>query len=154
MTVENSSELWNEFLEVYKPARTVKVGQKDKAGNLLILGGYKCDLYKTTIGTYLCAGEYLGSPEEAIEAYNKVNNTKLQLDYIQRYFEPWYQEVSNKTLMEFPSKSDPSRPPYKVRIDLEGSITCNCRGFLTHKHCWHTDAVKYIKEQANESQGT
>jgi hypothetical protein len=43
---------------------------------------------------------------------------------------------------QFTSKSNPSKPPYEVRISRQdGKMYCTCRGWLNHKHCRHLDEV-------------
>ena len=55
----------------------------------------------------------------------------------------------------FPSKSNPSAPPYKARIWTvhsgrfnPGDVSCNCKGWVYNHHCHHTDDIKRLYEEA------
>ena len=55
----------------------------------------------------------------------------------------------------FPSKSNPSAPPYKTRIWTvhsgrfnPGDVSCNCKGWVYNHHCHHTDDIKRLYEEA------
>jgi hypothetical protein len=38
-------------------------------------------------------------------------------------------------------KSRSSDAFWVVRLRGDGELTCNCRGYRFHRHCWHRDAV-------------
>ncbi len=42
----------------------------------------------------------------------------------------------------YSSQSDPTRSPYRATIWEDGDLSCNCRGWATHKHCRHTDDMR------------
>jgi len=37
-----------------------------------------------------------------------------------------------------------SRPGkfYEVRLNADGNKTCNCRGWATHRNCWHVESAQ------------
>jgi hypothetical protein len=60
--------------------------------------------------------------------------------------------ASNKSavvrIWEFPSKSNPNRPPWVSRLYTDGSTSCNCPGWTKHvddnghRHCRHIETVE------------
>lgn len=133
------------------PGKILPIGKKDKLGNLMILGGREVDIVRTTSGRYLVGlNVYLGE-EEAVQAYNSLNGTRLQLDYISTYFQPWFEKQilktsKNRFIVSVESKSDPDKS-YDVHYDQNGNLICECPGFRYRGSCWHTEAVKEMLEE-------
>jgi len=119
------------------------IGMRDKRGNLLILGGWRSNLWRLKNGLYAVNEEMTASTELAVEAYNRINTTKQPLDYIETVFNPWYEKQVEYILV--PSRTDPG-VSYKVTKEPGGKIVCDpkCRGFRHYGHCWHTDAVREL----------
>ena len=127
-------------------AAGLTIGMRDKRGNLLILGGRGGNLWRLKNDLYAVSKEITASTELAVEAYNKANNTKLALDYIETIFNPWYEKQVEYILV--PSRTTPGET-YKVTKEPGGKIVCDpkCRGFRHYGHCWHTDAVKELTSE-------
>ena len=126
------------------------IGQKDSKGRILILGGRNASILKATNGLYLIGEDICASEENAVAAYNRLNSTQLQLDYITKYFQPWFnkeEEKRNKEklVIEVPSATDPTKK-YRVEKLEDGSLFCECTGFRYRYSCWHVDAVKEMLE--------
>lgn len=136
------------------------VGEKDKKGNLSILGGWKTDLYLLPTGQYLLEGVETQSicqtPKKAIQTYNKLNNTSLPKDHIETIFWPWYLNTiggeglplpleTSTTVGKFESTSHPGDLHYVKRVP-SGALICTCTGFGVYKHCWHINFIKFIEE--------
>jgi len=58
-------------------------------------------------------------------------------------------KVERKVLAEFRSNSNPNIV-HEVRIGSDGKMYCSCRGWRTHKHCWHLDKVKAKEQREKE----
>ena len=43
--------------------------------------------------------------------------------------------------IDFVSQSSPGRNPYRTILWADGTTSCNCRGWATHKRCRHCDEV-------------
>ena len=139
--------------------KILKIGSKDSKGNILILGGHGADLFQSSTGEYFTRFNtesleeiVCSSEEEAIKAYNTFNGTSLSLDYISKYFRPWYQKTHPKLeeqYFEVPSSRDPTLK-YKVQVHSNGDITCDprCPGFYFRHSCGHVNSVReFLKEQ-------
>lgn len=122
----------------------MQVGDTNRQGNTLILGGWNSDLFRTKTGRFITGVQVLDSEEEAINAYNGLNGTSLPTDYISSWFQPWYEETKgvNKEY-KVPSRSHPGEY-YRVNIDPLGNYFCNCPGFMYRNECWHIDAIKEL----------
>ena len=118
----------------------LSIGMKDEKGSLLLLGGRKSRLWQLRSGEYAVGGERTSNEEEAMKAYNRVNTTKWPLNYITKQFLPWYERQAH-LILTVPS-SRPGYPPYHVRKESDGKLSCECLGFFHYGHCWHIDAVK------------
>ena len=121
---------------------SVSVGMKDEKGSLLILGGYKANLWRLSSGLYAVGGVRTSLPEQAMELYNQYNGTSLPLDYVWKVFEPWY-EKQFVIVARVPSRTDPNRS-YTVRKSPSGELSCECYGYMFRRACWHTEAVKEL----------
>ena len=127
------------------------IGDKDKEGNTLILGGWKSNLFLTTENTYMIEKSVLSTEEEALELYNSLNNTKLLKL-------PPLPKTNTKTpgleglqlphtqvriLGAFESESNPGVYHYVIE-SLKSNITCTCFGFRAPNHCWHHRSIMEI----------
>ncbi len=124
----------------------IAIGQKDSRGNLLVLGGWNADLYRTSVGTYMLQGRpadpiLIKASEDAIKFYNALNKTKLGEDYVDKWFEPWYKKNKpSPVVFEMPSSSSPDK---KHKITLDGGyLTCDCEGFKFRRTCSHVEVVR------------
>jgi len=126
---------------------SLSIGMKDGKGNLLLLGGRNSKLWKLSTGEYAVHNTCTFSEEEAMKAYNEANGTNWKLDYISKQFKPWY-EKQFPIVAVVPSRSTPGET-YNVTRDPNGKLICDlkCRGFRHYGHCWHTDAVKELKDE-------
>lgn len=121
----------------------MQIGDKDKDGNALILGGWKADLYQIPDGNFLIDGMVLNK-EEALLVYNKLNNTSLLSIPSPPKEEGIALPVTQgKVLGIFESKTQPGVFHHVIKPP-EGHLYCTCTGFLTHHYCWHTDFIKHI----------
>ena len=120
------------------------IGDKDKQGNTLILGGWQADLLRTKTGKFIIGVKVLESEAEAVDTYNELNGTNHPTDYISRVFQPWYERVK-KVNKEYkvPSRTHPEEF-YRVKLDPLGNFSCNCPGFLYRNKCWHIEAVEEL----------
>lgn len=126
---------------------TLTIGKKDKRGNILVLGGSNANLFRTSSGTYVIDDITTETSSAAIEVYNGLNKSSLSLDYIEKYFEPWYQKnLANKKVFDAPSASSPG-VSYTVTLDGLGNYKCNCTGWRFRNKCWHVDAVKVLSNE-------
>ena len=123
---------------------SVSIGVKDENGNLLILGGWKANLWRLRDGLFAVGEDRTVAADYAIELYNFYNGSKLPVDYIQTVFEPWY-EKQYIIVAKVPSRTNP-RKSYNVTRSPEGELICDpkCRGFKFYGYCWHTEAVKEL----------
>ena len=124
------------------------IGDKDKKGNTLILGGRNSDLYLTPEGYYLIEGIYSGEESEALRLYNEYNGTSLtslpklptkpkELEGISLPF------TTGRILGVFESNSNPGTYHYVI-LSLKGNITCTCFGFRSPDNCWHYRSIMEI----------
>ena len=58
-------------------------------------------------------------------------------------------KTEKKVIQRFQSSTNPS-VFHEVRIGSDGKVYCSCRGWRTHKHCWHLDKVKAKAQQELE----
>lgn len=116
------------------------IGEKDEQGSLLLLGGRNSRLWQRSSGEYVVAGICTSNEAEAMKAYNQSNSSKWPLDYVTKQFLPWYKRQT-RLILTVPS-SRPGHPPYHVRKESDGKLSCECLGFFHYGHCWHIDAVK------------
>jgi hypothetical protein len=128
--------------------QSLKVGDTDKKGSILVLGGQKVSLWKAKNNLYFIGDTITISPTIAVREYNKANNTKLEDSYIEKYFEPWYQKHA-RLLIDVPSRSENGKY-YSIRKEVDGSLTCECPGFRFRKTCWHIEAVQELLEKERE----
>lgn len=123
----------------------ISIGQKDEEGNLLILGGWNENLLRTPKGYFKVGKRSYINSGEAIGAYNEANETKLQKDYVETYFKPWYEKkYGGRTTLTVPSSSGDKT--YEVSVDEFGNVSCNCPGFMYRGKCRHSDVVKELLE--------
>ncbi|KKK85480.1 hypothetical protein LCGC14_2772880 [marine sediment metagenome] len=133
----------------------MQIGNKDKEGNTLRLGGWKADVWQTpynrfrvTVGDNFSAYE---TEEEAVKLYNDLNNTKLkvlpQLPIGTGEKPPAHIPFpeGSKLLGVFESKSEPGTFHYTIQYP-SGEISCTCKGSIHGSH-WHTDLIKDILSQ-------
>lgn len=125
-------------------AKGLSIGMRDKRSNLLVLGGKRSNLWRLSNGLYAVDNEVTASPEASIEAYNKVNETKLELDYIEQWYKPWDKKQVKYVLV--PSRTNPSKS-YKVKTEPGGYISCECQGFMYRGSCWHVNAVRELSKE-------
>lgn len=125
----------------------VSIGDKDKKGNLLILGGRNADIWRTANNTYIVGETVIGEPETAIDSYNKLNGVNLDLDYTEKTFQPWYDKNrlgigkgGSRFITKVPSRTKVDKN-YNVSYDQNGNLTCDCPGFTYRGECWHIEAV-------------
>jgi len=120
------------------------VGRRDEEGKLLILGGHQANLLRTKKGYYFIDGETLLSSEVGVKRYNELNNTELPLDYVSKWFQPWY-EKQVVIVATVPSRSTPGEE-YNVRRAPDGELICDpkCMGFTYRRDCWHVQAVREV----------
>lgn len=120
-----------------------EIGKLDENGNLLILGGWHGKIVRTPKGIFKVNEKAFLNPGEAVDAYNEANNTKLDRDYIENWFLPWYQKTygGRSTLTVQSGTSDKT---YDVSIDEYGQVSCTCKGFTYRGKCRHSDAVKEL----------
>ena len=119
---------------------SLSIGMKDEKGSLLLLGGRKSRLWQLHSGEYAVGNLRTNNTVVAMQAYNVANGTGQALDYITQQFLPWYKRQT-KLILTVPS-SRPGYPPYHVRRESDGRLTCECLGFIHYGYCWHIDAVK------------
>jgi len=125
------------------------IGDKNREGNTLILGGWKADLYLTPEGNFRIEGHWGGTEEDALELYNKVNGTSLTtLPPISKnaalpHPSTLLPVLKGRTLGAFESESNPGTSHYVIESP-EGVITCTCFGFRAPDNCWHYRAVLEI----------
>jgi hypothetical protein len=50
--------------------------------------------------------------------------------------------------IDVPSQSDP-KLTYRVHAQ-NGVVTCNCRGYQSHSHCKHQEAVRLLMEEKTQ----
>lgn len=128
----------------------VRLGERDSRGNLLVLGGWKANLWRSPTNMYFIGGNLTKSPGRAIEYYNQLNNTNIGLKYIQENFEPYLAKLNCEEVFDVPSNTTEG-VIYKVRKHSDGSITCDCKGFMYRADCWHAQQVReYLKERREE----
>lgn len=144
-------ELWKEFEQYMRnqdEKDNVSVGQRDKGGNLLILGGHKANLWRLKSGLYSTGGETTPFGEEAVELYNGFNNTTLRSDYIRAVFNPWYANQF-RVIAQIPSDSKPG-VIYDIVRTPEGELLCDpkCEGFRFRHDCKHVQYVRQIEQEA------
>ena len=120
----------------------ISIGMKDEKGNLLILGGWKADLWRLSSGLYTVGNDTTASMEQAMVLYNQYNNAKYQLDYIWKVFQLWY-EKQFVIVANVPSRTNPN-VTYAVRKSPDGKLSCECQGFMYRGECWHVEAVKEL----------
>ena len=139
------SNLYTQFVKEMEgkdnDAKGLSIGMKNKKGDLLILGGWRSNLWQAQNGLYRLDTATCITPEDAIEFYNRYNQTNLQLDYIEKVFEPWFDRQIKR--YQVPSRSGRKRP-YTVKKYPDGSLTCTCTGFQFRQKCWHTTAIKEL----------
>ena len=54
-------------------------------------------------------------------------------------------KAMGKTIREvfaFQSKSNPNGDGYQTLVYTDGSASCNCRGWIFNKKCWHIDEAQ------------
>jgi len=49
-------------------------------------------------------------------------------------------------MKETKSRTNPTRKPYQTVFWADGTASCNCTGWATHKHCLHTDDLLHEVE--------
>ena len=124
------------------------IGSKDKEGNILILGGWKADLYYTPDGLFKLDEHYGVTEEEGVYLYNQSNGTTLKsLPYIPPLIPPpksiKLPFTKGKVLGIFESGSNPGTY-HHVLEHLDKSITCTCFGFRSPDNCWHYRAIMEV----------
>lgn len=130
------------------------IGDRDKEGNTLILGGWEADLYQTPTLEYLLKRKGDPTPtlcftqEEALSLYNQLNNTHLK--EFPKLPTPKEEEegielplTKGKILGKFESYSQPGTFHYVIKPE-EGYLYCTCSGFSRYKYCWHYLLIKHI----------
>lgn len=119
------------------------IGKRNKEGELLVLGGWQEDLYRTPAGKFRVGSELLKTSEEGVTAYNRANETNLKTDYFEKYFKPWYKKkYGGKKVLTVESSS--GKGTYDVVVDEYGTLTCTCPGFRYRGKCKHSDIVKAL----------
>ncbi len=124
--------------------KDIQIGNQDELGNILILGGWKANLYQTPKGTFrlveVKAGDchIAGSEEEALRLYNQFNNTYLTSIPIPQLKEEGVELpfTKGKILGKFESSSQPGTFHYIIQPP-KGEIYCTCFGFRAPNKCWH-----------------
>ena len=135
----------------------MQIGDKDKEGNILRLGGWKADIwqipynrFRVTVGDKFSACDTEG---EAVKLYNDLNNTKSkELPKLPDYVTEDKPETEiplpegAKILAKLESKSRIGEFNYVVQYP-DNTIICTCAGFGYRHYCWHTDMIKDILSQ-------
>jgi hypothetical protein len=132
--------------EEERSSNNLAMGETSKDGKLLILGGYKADLWRLRNGLYEVGLNQTALATTAIKDYNLYNGTNLSEDYISEVFYPWY-EKQFKVIAEIPSDSKPGLV-YKIRRGPDGKLTCECIGFRIRGTCKHVEYIKEVEEGA------
>ena len=55
--------------------------------------------------------------------------------------------------VDVPSKSDPD-VTHKVKIMLDDTYSCDCKGYKYSNKCWHITTVKDTREKQREKEAT
>ena len=123
------------------------IGEKDKKGNTLILGGWKADLFLTKEGLYFIDNQVTKEEEMALDLYNGLNNTSLKaLPKLPTPNEPALPEgiklpnTKGRILGIFESESNPGAYHFVIE-SLSGNIHCTCFGFRSPNSCWHYNSI-------------
>jgi len=124
----------------------MEIGDKDRYGNTLVLGGWKENLLRTSTGKFIVGVQVLDTEKAAMEAYNAHNCSELPTNYISESFQPWFEKnkVANR---EYDVPSSRGNTVYQVKFDKLGNTTCNCPGFLFRRDCWHIKAIKDLVKE-------
>ena len=135
----------------------LRVGERNKKDQLLILGGSYANLYKLLDNSYLIREvdepkkEWTTDIEsKAMEAYNLFNGSGMSLDFISKQFQPWYNRTHplvEEETFEVPSFTDPTKEPYKVKRWSTGLLSCNCQGWSFRHHCSHCDMIAELSKE-------
>jgi len=143
--MDENSKLYQQWLrEVKEEPSNLSIGMRDLRGNLLVLGGQLGNLWLLKNGLFSVNGEVSATSSLAIEAYNKLNGTKLPLTYVEDWFLPWFEK--QLSFIEVPSATNPGIS-YKVRKEPGGTLSCECKGFRYRGDCWHVQAVKELASE-------
>lgn len=125
------------------------IGDKDKEGNTLILGGWKANLYLTPEGLYLISDQLTKEDTMALDLYNGLNNTSLsQLPPLPKPNPPNLEGIklpatTGRVLGAFESQSNPGTYHYVIQYP-NGYIRCTCFGYRSPDSCWHYRAIMEI----------
>lgn len=121
------------------------IGDLDKDGNRLRLGGYKASAWESPLGIFYLRDrltlelyDVVEGEEKGLEAYNRLNGTKTKWFPPEKYLKT--RIGGPRVLGEFESSSSKG-VFYRVTINSNNEITCSCRGFTSHGHCWHYDTI-------------
>jgi len=138
-----------------KEGPDIHIGNKDRKGNLLILGGRNANIWRTPSGMYIVGVNVVPDAETAVDSYNKLNGVTWDLDHITKNFQPWYDknklgigEGGTRFITKVPSRS--SNKEYNVSYDQNGNLMCDCPGFRFRGECWHTEAVAELLKEKPE----
>lgn len=134
----------------------MSIGDRDKEGNTLRLGGWKADVWQTPYNRFRVTlrenpetFSACDTEKEVVKLYNDLNNTKIKaLPNLPVRAEgerppshvPFPE--GSKLLGVFESKSEPGTFHYTIQYP-SGVISCTCKGSIHGDH-WHTDLVKDI----------
>lgn len=138
----------------------MQIGDRDKQGNQLRLGGWKADVWQTPYNRFRVA--ITGDPskfsaidteEEAVKLYNHMNSTKLkELPKLPSQFSEDKPTTDvplpkgSRILGKIESKSRVGEFNYIVQYP-SGEVICTCTGFGYRHYCWHTNLIKDILNQ-------
>jgi len=126
------------------------IGEKDKEGNTLILGGWNKDLFLTKEGLFLIDNQLTREKEMALDLYNSLNNTSLkQLPSLPEIKpQPKLEGIklpntTGRILGVFESESNPGSYHFVIE-PLKGKVYCTCFGFRSPNSCWHYNSIMEI----------
>lgn len=128
------------------------IGNKDKQGNILRIGGWIADLWQTPRGTFFMSLDNdkleANTEEEAVDLYNEVNNTELgklmsipQPKAPRLVFPIRSSVIMSNLVKRVPSSTQPG-VFYDVRKLPSGTLTCTCTGYGFRHTCSHCKLVE------------
>ena len=127
----------------------MQIGDKDKEGNTLILGGWNKDLSLTKEGLFLIDNQVIKKEEMALDLYNGLNYTSLKaLPKPPKPTEPTPEGIklprtNGRILGIFESESNPGAYHFVIE-SLRGNINCTCFGFRSPNSCWHYNSIMEV----------
>ena len=125
----------------------LKLGEKDKQGNLLIISLRDTYIFRLGNGYYGVGipedCKIYATPEKAVIAFNEKTGTTYSPNWIVNNFDPWYEKnILSKSLVTKVESATHKGTFYNIRKDDNGKLICDCTGFKFRHYCWHVQTVK------------